>query len=150
MYKSCCMECAGSCNRRLQVEKTYKSCRFVIVSTLQRIQWEISNNKENKCIQMNSTTSHLSSLKCNRSIPRCMYVCMYVCMQWRIYIQKFPARAPPTGPNSFIFTYVFTEKHLCRRLVSPPTRVGAPPNRKSWIRPWYVCMYVFASPLYLF
>ena len=33
---------------------------------------------------------------------------------------------PPTGPNSFIFTYVFTEKHLCRRLAPPPMRVGAP------------------------
>ena len=49
--------------------------------------------------------------------------------QWRIYIQKFPARPPPpTGPNSFIFTYVFTEKCLCRRLAPPPTRVGAPPT----------------------
>ena len=49
--------------------------------------------------------------------------------QWRIYIQKFLACAPPpTGPNSFIFTYVFTEKHLCRRLAPPPMRVGAPPT----------------------
>ena len=48
--------------------------------------------------------------------------------QWRIYIQKFLACAPPpTGPNSFDFTYVFTEKqHLCRRLAPPPMRVGAP------------------------
>ena len=37
-------------------------------------------------------------------------------------------RAPPTptGPNSFVFTYVFTEKRLCQRLAPPPTRVGAP------------------------
>ena len=34
---------------------------------------------------------------------------------------------PPTGPNSFIFTYVFTEKCPCQRLASPPTRVGVPP-----------------------
>ena len=55
--------------------------------------------------------------------------------QWRIYIQNFPAR-PPTGPNSFVFTYVFTEKCLCRRLVPPPMRVCTPPpNGKSWIRP---------------
>ena len=33
---------------------------------------------------------------------------------------------PPTGPNSFVFTYVFTGKHLCRRLAPPPMRVGAP------------------------
>ena len=48
--------------------------------------------------------------------------------QWRNYIQKFLARAPPapTGSNSFVFTYVFTEKCLCRRLAPPPTRVGAP------------------------
>ena len=35
---------------------------------------------------------------------------------------------PPTGPNSFVFTYVFTEKHLCQRLAPPPMRVGAPPR----------------------
>ena len=38
------------------------------------------------------------------------------------------APPPPTGPNSFVFTYVFTEKHLYRRLAPPPTRVGAPPT----------------------
>ena len=50
------------------------------------------------------------------------------------------APPPPTGPNSFVFTYVFTEKRLCWRLAPPPTRVGAPPpppppNGKYWIRP---------------
>ena len=35
---------------------------------------------------------------------------------------------PPTGPNSFIFIYVFTEKHLCQRLVPPPMRDGTPPK----------------------
>ena len=49
---------------------------------------------------------------------------------------------PPTGPNSFVFTYVFTKKHLCWRLAPPPTRVGAPPNRKSWIRP---CLYTIGG-----
>ena len=38
------------------------------------------------------------------------------------------ARPPPTGPNSFVFTYVFTKKHLCWRLAPPPMRVGAPPT----------------------
>ena len=33
---------------------------------------------------------------------------------------------PPIGLNSFVFTYVFTEKHLCWRLAPPPMRVGAP------------------------
>ena len=33
---------------------------------------------------------------------------------------------PPTGPNSFIFIYVFTEKHLCQSLAPPPMRVGTP------------------------
>ena len=40
---------------------------------------------------------------------------------------KVSGAHPPTGPNSFIFTYVFTEKCLCQRLVPPPTRVGTPP-----------------------
>ena len=48
--------------------------------------------------------------------------------QWRIYIQKFLAHAPPpTGPNSFVFTYVFTEKHLCQGLAPPPTGLAPPP-----------------------
>ena len=37
-----------------------------------------------------------------------------------------PARAPPTGSNSFFSTYVFAEKHTCRRL-APPQQVGTPP-----------------------
>ena len=56
--------------------------------------------------------------------------------QWRIYIQKLPAPPPPpTGPNSFVFTYVFTEKHLCQRLAPPPTRVGAPPTENPGSAP---------------
>ena len=44
-----------------------------------------------------------------------------------------PARAPPlpTGSNSFVFAYVFAEKHPHWRL--------APPNGKSWIRHCYRC-----------
>ena len=45
--------------------------------------------------------------------------------QWRIYTQKFLA-PPPTGPNSFVVTYVFTKMCPCRRLAPPPTKVGAP------------------------
>ena len=41
---------------------------------------------------------------------------------------KVSGTPPPTGPNSFIFTYVFTEKCLCQRLAPPPKRVGAPPT----------------------
>ena len=36
------------------------------------------------------------------------------------------AHPPPTGSNSFIFTYVFTEKHPCQRLAPP--NVSAPPQ----------------------
>ena len=49
-------------------------------------------------------------------------------LQWWIYIQKFPARAPPpTGPNSFVFTYVFNKKRLCRRLAPPQREILDPP-----------------------
>ena len=33
---------------------------------------------------------------------------------------------PPMGPNSFVFAYIFTKKHLYRR--------STPPYGKSWIR----------------
>ena len=42
---------------------------------------------------------------------------------------KFSGARPPTAPNSFIFTYIFTEK--C------PRRRSTPPYGKSWIRPWH-------------
>ena len=33
---------------------------------------------------------------------------------------------PPMGPNSFIFAYIFTEKHLCRRSMPPLTGARPP------------------------
>ena len=48
---------------------------------------------------------------------------------WRIQ-GALPVRTPPlTGPNSFIFAYVFAKKRPHRR--SAPT-----PHGKSWIRHW--------------
>ena len=38
------------------------------------------------------------------------------------------APPPPTGSNSFIFAYVFAEKHPCRRSALPQ-RLGAPQTR---------------------
>ena len=42
-----------------------------------------------------------------------------------------PVHAPPMGPNSFIFAYIFTEK--CPRWRSTPPMGACPPYRKSWI-----------------
>ena len=49
---------------------------------------------------------------------------------------KFSGTRPPapTGPNSFIFTYIFTKKHLRQRSMPPPNG-STPPNGKSRIRP---------------
>ena len=41
---------------------------------------------------------------------------------------------PPTGPNSFVFAYIFTEKCPCRRK-TPPQNGSKPPYGKSCIRP---------------
>ena len=49
-----------------------------------------------------------------------------------------PAHAPPTGSNSFVFAYVFTEKHPRQRLAPP--NGSETPNGKSWIRHW--CVHV--------
>ena len=54
--------------------------------------------------------------------------------QWRIYIQKFPAR-PPQQDQILSLLHVFAKKCPCRRLALPPTRVGVPSNGKSWIHP---------------
>ena len=40
-----------------------------------------------------------------------------VTKHWGIYIQKFPAHAPSYGTQ--FFTYIFTEKRLCRRFTPP-------------------------------
>ena len=42
------------------------------------------------------------------------------------------APPPPTGSNSLIFAYIFTEKHPRRRSAPPPNGL-VPPNGKSWI-----------------
>ena len=44
-----------------------------------------------------------------------------------------PGARPPMGPNSFIFTYIFAKKCLCRRSTLPPNG-STPPYGKSWIR----------------
>ena len=48
-----------------------------------------------------------------------------VWLHWRIYIQNFWCKPLPTGPNSFIFTYVFTKKWPCWR--STPHQNGSTP-----------------------
>ena len=50
---------------------------------------------------------------------------------------------PPMGPNSLVFAYLFTEKHLCQRLAhlsvgNPGSTTGSSPNEKSWICPCFI------------
>ena len=53
--------------------------------------------------------------------------CLYITVA-DLHTKVSGARPPPrTGPNSFVFIYVITKKHLCQRLVPPPMRVGDPP-----------------------
>ena len=66
---------------------------------------------------------------------------------WRIQ-GGAAARAPPIGSISFVFTYVFAEKCVRRRL-APHQRVGnpPPPNGKSWIRHClHICRHVSIYP----
>ena len=44
---------------------------------------------------------------------------------------------PPTGPNSFIFTYIFTEKCPHRGAVATNGLMPTHPNGKSWIHDCY-------------
>ena len=44
-------------------------------------------------------------------------------IHWWIYIQNFTVHAPPMGPNSFIFTHIFTEKYLHQRTTHPQNRL---------------------------
>ena len=62
-----------------------------------------------------------------------LWVGLCVTIHWRIYNQNFPAHAPPTAPNSFVFTYIFA-KIPASEIHVPPKRVHAPYG-KSWIRP---------------
>ena len=52
-----------------------------------------------------------------------------------ITLGSMPSTCPPTGPNSFVFAYIFAKK--CPRWRSTPHPVGPrPPYGKSWIRHW--------------
>ena len=44
-----------------------------------------------------------------------------------------PGARPPMGPNSFVFTYILTQKCPCQRS-TPPLKGARPPYGKSWIR----------------
>ena len=72
--------------------------------------------------------------------------------QWQIYIQKFPAHGSPRGPILFVFAYIFTEKHLRRRSMSPQwvhTANGSTPpigNPGSAIGDQKVYFYFFKRP----
>ena len=58
---------------------------------------------------------------------------------------KFSAAQPPMGPNSFVFTYIFTEKYPHQRSTPPKTGL-CPPYGKSWTRPWLLSVqYKFLS-----
>ena len=47
----------------------------------------------------------------------------------------YRVQAPHTGPNSFIFAYIFAKKHPHQRSTPPP------PYGKSWIRHCYISSY---------
>ena len=69
----------------------------------------------------------LDKLDKDMVLTEIQYMILFVLQAVADLHTKVSGAPPPTGPNSFIFTYVFTEKHLCQRLAPPPTRVGAPP-----------------------
>ena len=60
-------------------------------------------------------------------------------LHWWIYIQNFPAHALPTGPNSFVFTHIFTENCLHQRSMTP--KMGP---RSLWkiLDPHLLCKYL--------
>ena len=51
-----------------------------------------------------------------------MSLCYILCIDGSTYKLFWPM-SPPTRPNSFAFTFIFTEKHLCQR--SMPTQNGS-------------------------
>ena len=64
--------------------------------------------------------------------------------QWRIYIQKFLAHSPPQQDQILSFLHMFSPKSTCvggwctlQWGLTPP-----PPNGKSWIRPWWIPIFM--------
>ena len=47
---------------------------------------------------------------------------------------------PPMGPNSFIFTYIFTKKHPCWRSMPPLTDASPPPTGNPGSATLCVCV----------
>ena len=61
--------------------------------------------------------------------------------QWRIYIQKFPACAPPNRTKFFHFYICFHRKVPVSEVGTPSNEGWRPPNGKSWIHPWKLWFY---------
>ena len=86
---------------------------------------EISMSRHSKIIACTDTHTETHRQYENITFLRTRTVISHV-LQCRIL---------PTGPNSFILTFSFTEKRPRRRFALLPMTVGAPLNGKSWIRP---------------
>ena len=70
----------------------------------------------------------------------------YTC-QWRIYIQKFPACAPPPQQDQILsFLHMFSPKSACVRGWCPLQRGLAPPQREILDPPLHV-VKTFESPV---
>ena len=62
-------------------------------------------------------------------------------LQWRIYIQKFPARAPPPQQDQiFSFLHTFSPKSTCVGGWRPLQRGLAPPHQQEILDPPLICV----------
>ena len=59
----------------------------------------------------------------------CLMTCLVlVCPKPLVDLHtKFSGAHPPVGASSFVFTHIFTEKHLCQRSMPPLREVLDPP-----------------------
>ena len=69
---------------------------------------------------LESSYCKLSQFKCMKEIhPLTPPGIPGLSVHWWICIQIFLVHSHPTGPNSFIFTYIFTKKNPHQRSISP-------------------------------
>ena len=65
--------------------------------------------------------------------PMPLYLYDYKTRHWRVWGRGRWRASPPTGPNSFISTDIFAEKHPHQRLASPTG--SAPPSQREILDP---------------
>ena len=81
-----------------------------------------------------------------KEVHNVFFVCCFlnISLHWRIYMQNFPAHAPPPWDPILTFSHTFSPKSACVGGPCPKKLVHAPLYGKSWICPCIIIIWSLA------